>query len=82
MTQTTFNWSAIIAATVSVGSVVSIATGHPALAALFNDPNIASEATAACGGVAALVSAFSSAVHVSVEHTPATSVSVPTVVGK
>lgn len=77
MTQTTLNYSAIIAALVSIGSLASVALGHPAIAAIINDPATANEATAAVGAVAALVSAFSNAVHVSVIHTPASSASIP-----
>lgn len=57
------NWQAIVAAVVSVGSMLSVAIGHPALGAWFTDPNTAAELTAAVGGVAALVSSFSGAVH-------------------
>lgn len=57
------NVTAIIAAVVSVGSMLSVALGHPAFAAVFSDPNTASELTAVVGGVGALVSAFSGAVH-------------------
>lgn len=77
--QTSFNWSAIISALFMVGSALSIMIGHPALGAVFNDPNVAAEATAAVSGAAGLVSAFSSAVHVAVIHTPSTSASVPVV---
>ena len=57
------NIAAIVAAIVSVGSMLSIATGHAALGALFSDPHTAAELTAVIGGVAALVSAFTPAVH-------------------
>lgn len=59
----TVNWTAIIAAVVSIGAAVSIASGHAALAAVFNDPHTASELTAGIGAVGALVSALSGAVH-------------------
>lgn len=66
------NYTAIIAAIVSIGALTSTALGHPALAVVFNDPNTSAELTAALGGIAALVSAFSQGV----QH-PATSVTVP-----
>jgi hypothetical protein len=66
--KTTLNYSAIIAALVSVGSFVSIALGHPAIAAIISDPNTAAQATSVVGGVAALISAFASPVHVGVDH--------------
>lgn len=68
------NFTAIIAAVVSVGAMLSTALGHPALATVFSDPNTATELTAAVGGIAALVSAFAQGV----QH-PATSVTVPAV---
>lgn len=66
------NYSAIIAAIVSIGAFASTALGHPALAIVFNDPNTATELTAAVGGLGAVVSAFAQGV----QH-PATSVTVP-----
>lgn len=68
------NFTAIIAAVVSIGAMASTAAGHPALAAVFSDPNTATELTAAVGGLAALVSAFAQGV----QH-PNTSVTVPAV---
>lgn len=66
------NYSAIIAAIVSIGAFASTALGHPALAVVFSDPNTATELTAVVGGLGALVSAFAQGV----QH-PATSVTVP-----
>lgn len=57
------NYTAIIAAVVTVGGAVSVALGHPALAAVFNDPNTATEITAIVSAGSGLVSAFSGAVH-------------------
>lgn len=57
------NWSAIVAALLSVGGSISMMTGHPALAAIFANPHTAIDATAAVTGVAGLVSAFSGSVH-------------------
>lgn len=68
------NYSAIIAAIVSIGAFASTALGHPALALVFNDPNTATELTAAVGGLGAVVSAFAQGI----QH-PATSVTVPAV---
>lgn len=53
----------IIAAIVSIGSYISIATGHAALGAVFADPSTATALTAVVGGVAALISAFMPALH-------------------
>lgn len=66
------NFTAIIAAVVTLGAMGSTALGHPALAAVFSDPNTATELTAAVGGLAALVSAFAQGI----QH-PVTSVTVP-----
>lgn len=57
------NWTAIVAAVVTLGSMISIASGHAALGAIFSDPNTATELTAVIGGLTGLVSAFSGAVH-------------------
>jgi hypothetical protein len=57
------NTQAIVAAIVGVGSMIAIATGHPPFAAVINDPQTANELTAILGGVAALISAFSPAIH-------------------
>jgi hypothetical protein len=58
------NFTAIIAAVVSVGSMLSVATGHPAIGAVISDPQTATALQAVVGGVAALVSAFTAPVHV------------------
>jgi hypothetical protein len=57
------NWTAIIAAVVSVGSMVSVATGHPAIGAIISNPEVANSLTGIVGGIGALVSAFQPAVH-------------------
>jgi hypothetical protein len=57
------NWPAIVAAAVSIGGMISIAAGHPALAAVFSDPNTATLATAAVTAIGGLVSAFTAPVH-------------------
>jgi hypothetical protein len=67
-----FNWTAIISALVSVGTMASVATGHPALGAVISDPNTAAALTGLIGVVGGVVSAFSQGV----QH-PATSVTVP-----
>lgn len=67
-TSTGLNWAAIISAIVSIGSLTSIALGHPAIAAVIDDPATAQNATAAIGAVSALVSAFSGPVHAAVTH--------------
>jgi hypothetical protein len=57
------NVQAIVAAIVGVGSMLAIATGHPPFAAVINDQTTANELTAVIGGIAALISAFSPAIH-------------------
>lgn len=57
------SYTAIVSAVLSVGAYISIASGHAALGAIFSDPTTATEVTAIIGGAAALVSAFSPALH-------------------
>lgn len=68
------NWTAILSAIISVGSMATIALGHPEIGTIISNPNTATAVTAVVGGVAALVSAFSQGV----QH-PSTSVTVPAV---
>lgn len=69
MSQVSINWTAIVAAVFTVGGALSVALGHPALAAVFQDPTNASNATAALSAATGLVSAFCGGVHVPVIHT-------------
>lgn len=67
-----FNWAALISAFVSVGTMASMASGHPALGAVISDPNTAAALTGVVGVVGGVISAFSQGV----QH-PATAVTVP-----
>jgi len=69
-----FNWTALISAFVSIGTMASVATGHPALGAVISDPNTAVTITGLVGIVGGVVSALSQGV----QH-PASSVTVPAV---
>ena len=55
------NVASLIAGIVSIGSAVSIATGHPAIGALISNPGVASALTAVIGGIGGLWSLFSPA---------------------
>lgn len=66
------NWTALIAAVVSIGSAASIAAGNPALGAVIADPHTATALTGLVGVIGAGLSAFSQGV----QH-PATSITVP-----
>jgi hypothetical protein len=68
------NWSALISAIISIGTVASMATGHPALGAVISDPTTATALTGLVGVVGGVVSALSQGV----QH-PATAVTVPAV---
>lgn len=57
------NYTAIVAAILTVAGTLSIALGHPALGAVFSDPNVANNLTAAITAISGLVSAFSAPVH-------------------
>ena len=56
------NWTSLLAGVISIGSAVSVATGHPAVGAVIASPDTATALTAIVGGVSALYSAFAPAI--------------------
>jgi hypothetical protein len=65
------NITAIAAMLLTLAGTVSLALGHPVLAAAFQDPNTASQATAAITAISGLVSAFTPAIHTLFTKAPA-----------
>jgi hypothetical protein len=65
------NYTAIAAMLLTLAGTVSIALGHPALGAVFSDPNTANSVTAIITAASGLVSAFSAPVHQLLTKAPA-----------
>ena len=55
------NWTSLIAGVISIGSAVSVATGHPAVGAVISNPDTATALTGIVGGIGALWSLFAPA---------------------
>ena len=55
------NWTSLIAGIVTIGSAVSVASGHPALGAVISDPSTAAALTAVVSGLGGLWSMFAPA---------------------
>jgi len=55
------NLGALLSGVITIGSAISVASGHPALGAVISDPATAQAFTAILGGFAGLFSMFSPA---------------------
>ena len=61
MTPNGINLSALISGILTLVATLSIATGHPALGSIINDPATAQALTAVVGGLSGLYSMFAPA---------------------
>ena len=52
--MTGINWTSLLAGVITIGSTISVATGHPALGAAIANPEVASAATSVVAGLAGL----------------------------
>ena len=55
------NWTALISGLVTLGSTLSIATGHPVLGAAISNPTTAQALTAVIAGLSGIYSTFAPA---------------------